>query len=132
MGTGFAEVARLYDWLASAIADYGLPEALQYDLHIVAEEVVTNVAKHAFPPGQAQAFLVRVTKRTDEVELFVQDSGQPFNPVRAAMPPRAQSITDIIPGGWGIGLIRHHCQDIQYDRQDGQNRLTLRFPLKQA
>lgn len=122
-----ADLARLYPWLEDAAAT--LPPALRNGMHVALEEVVMNVAMHGFAPGQAGEITIRLCRAPDSAALVVEDSGHAFDPTAAAAPARATSLEEAVPGGLGLTLLRHYCRDIAYERVDGRNRLTLRFPL---
>ncbi len=58
------------------------PEPLHLDVDraihagLIANELVTNAAKHAFPPGEPGEVLVRLRPVGDRVELQVRDAGK--------------------------------------------------------
>jgi anti-sigma regulatory factor (Ser/Thr protein kinase) len=108
-------------------ATAGVPEAVRPGMQVVLEEVVANVARHGFPSGGTGEIEVSLTPDEAGFALVVRDNGAAFDPTKAPPRVRAASLLDDAVGGWGLGLIRHFCQDILYARQDGRNALTLRF-----
>jgi anti-sigma regulatory factor (Ser/Thr protein kinase) len=123
-----AELGRLYPWLESAGPAQEVPADLMRRLHVVLEEAVANVAMHAYPAGQPGEITVRLRGDPSGVVLEVEDAGVAFDPTAAPQRPRAATLPEATPGGWGLGLIRHYCSDIAYQRLGGRNVLTLRFP----
>jgi anti-sigma regulatory factor (Ser/Thr protein kinase) len=121
------DLARLYSWLDAAAAEQGLPATILYGMHVALEEAVANVAKHAFPPGEYGDIAVTLRREPDAALLEVEDRGRAFDATAAALPARPASLLDAEPGGAGLGLIRHYCHDLRYERLDGRNRLTLCF-----
>jgi len=120
------EVARLYTWLDGAIGE--LPAPLRNDMHVALEEVVMNVAFHAYAPEQEGEVAIALTLAPEEAVLVVEDEGQEFNPVSA--PPGKPEGRQEEPGGLGLVLLRHHCRALEYERRAGRNRLTLRFAIQ--
>ena len=53
-------------------------------------------------------------------------------PARALSASEAARLEEAVPGGLGLRLMRHYCQDMSYQRNGGMNRLTLRFSLASA
>jgi serine/threonine-protein kinase RsbW len=126
LDSGSAEdLARLHPWLDAAIAS--VPVAMHYGMRVALDEVVMNIAMHAFPPGGSGEITVRLLVSPDTAVLFVEDSGRAFDPSALPIPlPRLD------PGGLGLTLLHHYCRDIVYRREGEQNRLMLRFPLPPA
>jgi anti-sigma regulatory factor (Ser/Thr protein kinase) len=130
ISTEAADFTRFYAWLAEALAGREIAEGVLYKLHVAAEEAIMNVAKHAYLPGAFGEFSVRLSLSPEQAVLRIEDAGRPFDPVTAPMPNRPASLEDAKPGGLGITLMRQYCPDITYERAQGRNRLTLRFPLE--
>ncbi len=126
IGTGPEELARLYGWLEAEAAPFGLPPALGNAMHVALEEAVLNVAMHAGAPG---GVTVRLSVSDAVAELVVEDRGEAFDPLAAAPRALPASLEAARPGGLGLRLLRHYCRDIAYAREDGVNRLRLRFAL---
>ena len=102
-----------------------MPDALLGRMQVVLEEVVANVARHAYPPGRPGPVQVVFDADPEKTSLTVTDSGLAFDPTAAPLP--APDPTRL--GGWGLGLIRRYCPDMTYIRRNGHNRLTLSFSL---
>jgi serine/threonine-protein kinase RsbW len=119
IGTGAQDLARLYPWLDEAAKPYLLPPQLLHAMHVALEEVVMNIVMH----GQAEETVAVMAEFTPETaSLCIEDSGPAFDPTAAPSRPAT-----LEPGGAGLKLLRHYCQDIAYERRAGRNRLTLRF-----
>ena len=101
-------------------------------MHVALEEAVMNVAMHAYAPDLEGEIVVTFAVNDASAALTVEDAGPPFNPVAADAPDPHVRIQSDVPGGLGLTLMRHFCQDIGYERVDGRNRLTMRFPLPSA
>jgi len=128
IGARAAEVQRLYPWLDAAIA--ALPAQLRNDMHVALEEAVMNVAFHAYGPDEAGEVAIALTLGEAEAVLVVEDEGKAFDPVAAPPRKKLESLETAQPGGLGLVLMRHHCRALEYERREGRNRLTLRFPVK--
>lgn len=107
----------------------GIEAALLSRMHVALEEAVANAALHGFPAGRQGRITVRAERLADTLVLEVEDDGVAFDPTTAESPPPARSLDEVQPGGWGLRLIRIFAGSIGYERRDGHNRLTMRFPL---
>ena len=126
IGSGAEDLARVYPWLDEAIQPCRLPDALSHAMHVALEEAVQNVAMHAGEPE-----IIEVTFLLSEriATLVVADNGREFDPTAAPVTNPATRLQQGEPGGLGLTLLRHYCDDIRYERVGERNRLTLRFPL---
>jgi anti-sigma regulatory factor (Ser/Thr protein kinase) len=118
------DLDRLHPWLDDETAH--LPDVTRHAMHVALEEVVLNVATHAFPTGVSGKIEVSLCTAPDAVALIVEDPGPAFDPTTVPLPERPDPLE---PGGLGLALLRHYCKHISYDRSGEHNRLTLRFPL---
>ena len=98
-----------------------LPVGLRRDLHLVLDEVVSNVV-HSNPKSRTRVGLELAVDRGN-VTLEVIDNGKPFDPTRV-QPPRG-SILDRPVGGLGIHLVRGLMDTVVYARQHGSNHLVM-------
>lgn len=128
VSTVIADLARVYPWLDAVADAHSVPASLLPAMHVVLEEAVANVAMHAYPTGEVGEITVRLCRDTDTIVLTVEDAGVAFDATAVSLPDRAVSLQDATPGGLGLRLIRRYCPDMTYERRDGHNQLTLRFP----
>lgn len=102
-----------------------LPARAVYGIELVIEEVVMNLAWHAFPGRARRSAELCVTAGHDSVTLGFVDDGVPFDPSVAVVTTRPKSIEEARPGGLGLTLLRGIVKTFQYSRTNGFNRFTL-------
>ncbi len=129
IGVAIEDLGRLYPWLDAEAAARHVPAPTVQRMHVALEEAVMNVAMHAYGPGAEGEITIRLVASADAAAVVVEDAGPAFDPTKAEPRPRAASLDEAQPGGLGLTLLRHYCADIGYERAEGRNRLTLRFPL---
>ena len=124
-----AYLRRLCAGLQATAGDIGIEvdaEALSVCLDkavpmaLIANEVITNAIKHAFPAGPPGAILVSLRRRADKAELSVRDSGR-------GLPPDAGKA-----GTLGMTLIRLLTRQLDGAlsfASDGGTAVTVTFPL---
>jgi anti-sigma regulatory factor (Ser/Thr protein kinase) len=120
-GEGGAALDRLE---AVCRAD-GVPEEAVIELRILAEEVLTNVAKYAFGPGTIPALELSISLGEAETVLEFRDEGQPFDPLAVPVPD-LELPPELRPtGGLGLTLVRALADEARYERRGASNVLRL-------
>ena len=98
-------------------------EALIYDVQLAAQEVYTNVVRHAYakcPNGRVTASLaLKQSPRCLVIEF--QDTGRSFNPAEIPEP----NLRALQEGGFGLYLIRKLMDEVNYCSKPGNNRWRL-------
>jgi anti-sigma regulatory factor (Ser/Thr protein kinase) len=108
-------------------AGAGMAEAMQ--LRLVAEEIVTNIARCAWPEGEERQFLVVLEAVPGAEGLAVRlttiDDGAAFDPTAQRAPDIAADLEDRPIGGLGMFLVREMTDAQRYLRADGENRFCV-------
>lgn len=133
------EVSAAMGWFQSIAGDLALPESKSFDMQVCLEELMSNIVLH----GQSGTFSVSpstappiplsisltVDTHGDAVVMIVEDNGRPFDITQA--PPKVidQPLDEIALGGLGVGLVKSFATDLQYQRTEMGNRVTLRFAV---
>lgn len=117
-----ASLNRLLDRFDVLGRTLRLPVGLRRDLHLVLDEIVSNVV-HANPRSRATRLGLELTLDRGSVTLEVIDNGKAFDPT-LVQPPRG-SILDRPIGGLGLHLVRGLMDTVSYTRQHGSNHLVL-------
>jgi serine/threonine-protein kinase RsbW len=116
-------------WVQDAAREAGLPEEVSAGLDHALHEAVENVVRYAWP--DVAGHRIRIVFRCDgtQVEVEIEDDGRPFDP-RSVPPPMAPaSLESLVPGGYGVAMMRHFTDEVLYRRDGALNRLTLRRSL---
>lgn len=94
---------------------------------VVFEEVVMNVAMHAFDDAAPHRVALHAAPHgAGGCELVFEDAGRPFDPTAPALPERPRGLTDAPEGGLGLVLLRRLASAVSYERLPaGLNRLRV-------
>ena len=122
---GTRQLGSGLDALEGALRGARLPEETVLDLRLVAEEVLTNVAKYGHDDAAEHWVRVRLELAAGEVTLEFADDGRPFDPL-AAQPPEVAPGVERPVGGLGLELVRSLVDAAEYARVGSENVLTLR------
>jgi serine/threonine-protein kinase RsbW len=102
-----------------------LPDDERAHLHLLVEELLTNLGKYGYDLGGAGQAELALCRDRERVMLAVIDDGRAFDPLAAPPPDLDQPVEDRPIGGLGLHLIRSLAEDARYERIDGRNHLTL-------
>ncbi|MFI0201641.1 ATP-binding protein [Streptomyces sp. NPDC016734] len=103
----------------------GLDKGATYRLRLAVDELATNVVMHGYRGGGGR-ITVRGRSGPDGVQIVIEDSAPPFDPVEGRLPP-APGVPpqDRRIGGLGIHLALTSVDEFGYAHRDGRNISTL-------
>ena len=113
------------DRLEGLCRDGGLPGPTVLELRLIAEEVVTNVAKYGFAPGTTPTVELVVSLDEESAVLEFRDRGKPFDPLAQASPDLDAPLEERRIGGLGLTLVRAMVDEARYVREGPVNVLRL-------
>lgn len=111
------------------LGDVGLTPRVRTSVEVVIEEVVMNLARHAYANTAGQTFLLLASRQGEELLLQFIDTGRAFDPAAAEPPALPASIADAQPGGLGLTLLKRRTRSMRHERRDGVNWLNLTVAL---
>ena len=123
------ELGRMVAEVAGFCRDHGLAEEVEFDLDLALEELFTNSLRHGGCEGIAGAVRICLHRAPDGVWVEYADRGRPFDPLTAPSPDVDAALEDRTTGGLGVHLVRQTMSDIEYQREDGWNRVRMRRPF---
>ena len=113
----------IMSFLDSQAEKLGLPARLNSRLHVAADEIFSNIARHS----HASHARVELHMAEGELTMIFTDDGAKYDPTAAEEPDVHASTDDREPGGLGIFMVKKMTRDMRYEHSDGLNRLTLVF-----
>jgi len=111
---------------------HGLPEAMCGTVEIVLAEALNNIVKHAYGGAEAGEIGLYTVLGSAGLTCTLSDRGAAMSSphLPAGRLPDTGAGAEALPeGGFGWFLIRSLTHDVQYAREQGTNRLTLRFDI---
>jgi serine/threonine-protein kinase RsbW len=125
LDAGPADVELARRAVVEFLAPFGLSPQAAYAVELVLEEVLMNIAWHAYEGQEPRQASVAVRIDRDEVLMCFEDDGRAFDPTRHEEEPPPATLPEARPGGLGLRLVRRHARHIGYQRLGGRNRLTV-------
>ena len=96
------------------------------ELNLGLDELFTNIISYGFDDESEHQIKFTLSKVGETLVVEVEDDGIPFNPLDAADPGVPRDLASIDIGGLGIHLMKKMVDDIDYQRIEGKNKLTLK------
>lgn len=124
-----SELARLRETVEYFIFESNLDALTGHRLHVILEELFTNVVKYSPKEGGwgegAQGMVIALVRKEDRVRIDFADDGAPFNPLTLPEPELDEDLEERPVGGLGIHLVRRMTERASYKRDGDWNRLQL-------
>jgi serine/threonine-protein kinase RsbW len=118
------EIAGISTALEEVMKTHSFGEEEILDTQLAVEEAITNVIVHGYEGREGEIVIAcRATKGI--VEIQIEDTAPPFDPLSLPEPDLTASVDDRKIGGLGIFLIRQVMDDIVYRHEDNKNILIL-------
>ena len=123
-------VAPAIEFVKNALEEAGYPLKAQARLAVIVDEIVSNVARHAYDAAAGNLTIsVAEDREGGTVEVAFVDEGMAFNPLDVPLP---DVTTDAgRKGGRGLLIVRRFADDITYERKNGKNILCVRICMGQ-
>jgi serine/threonine-protein kinase RsbW len=106
-----------------------LPIEIVYKVHLILEEVLTNIIKYAYKDTIKHDIIIEMILKENELVLEFEDDGEEFDPLGAPVPKNRESISESAVGGLGIHLVKQMVDGIEYRRYNDRNILRARIGL---
>ena len=124
-----SELEGVMNFVSDLCLRNSIPPETEYDLNLALDEMITNVAKHAYPGGGEHHFTLQISVNNEEFLARIEDDGIAFNPTEHPTPDLEAPLEKRKEGGLGIFLVRQIMTSIEYQRVAGKNHVTLRKKL---
>jgi anti-sigma regulatory factor (Ser/Thr protein kinase) len=116
---------------AMELAEHGAEEAglspkAAYGLQLAVDELVTNVALHAYEErGLTGEIGLRLEITPESLTFAIEDTGEPYDPRTRDVPDLDKPLEDRQVGGLGIFLAMKSVDEFRYERDGNKNRNIL-------
>lgn len=125
------DLERVSQRVGDLVAAHRLPSKVVFDLHVVLDEVLSNIIKYGCKDGLTRKIQVRLTVSNHVVKAEIEDDGPAFDPLSMPPPKLDVPLDERKVGGLGIHFMRNLMNDVTYSRVAGRNRLILEKSLEE-
>ena len=124
-----SELEKVMSFVSELCLQNSISPDTEYDLNLALDEMISNVAQHAFPQSEEHHFSVQISLSNKEFLARIEDDGVEFNPMAHPLPDLDAPLEQRKEGGLGIYLVRQIMTSVDYQRIEGKNVVTLRKKL---
>ena len=116
-----AGMASAFETIAATVGELGFPEAASHRLAVILDELCSNMIRHDDTLTDSDSFAIDVRRDGTLIVFTITDPGQPFNPFEHVHAEKPEI------GGHGISLVKGLSCGVEYTREDGRNKVTVRI-----
>jgi anti-sigma regulatory factor (Ser/Thr protein kinase) len=120
-----SEIRRVGELAERFGADNQMSEEDIMSVNLVLDELVSNIIENAYEDAAEHQIEVTLALDGDALTLRVEDDGREFDPLLKPPPDLDLPLEERPVGGLGIHIVRTVMDDVQYERRDGRNILTM-------
>lgn len=131
LGATVENISRVTEFADEFLEELDCPLKSRMQLDIAIDELFGNIARYAYEGKEGEATVRLVWCEKDgTVELSFIDRGIPFDPLKQEEPDITLSAEERAIGGLGIHMVRKNMDGMEYEYEQGQNRLTIRKKIR--
>jgi len=124
-----SEIAR---FVRQGAGEAKIPTGDLQKLDLVLEELLLNVANHAYPDGVGSVEVGYTVLEPGRLRVEFCDTGKPFNPLEAAAPDLSEDVEKRKVGGLGLLLVKSLTHNVRYQRDTYRNIVSLELLAARA
>lgn len=121
------EVTNVIADICSWLSEHGVPRDVAQELELVLAEALNNVVEHAYLYREDGEIEITIQLTPDLMTAQITDFGQKFDgpPPLREMEVEKMALEELPEGGFGWNLIRTLTDNVEFQRLDEKNQLTL-------
>jgi len=89
------------------------------DIQLAVDEACTNTIIHGLKEDRSKTFQLVIQWKTGEIEIFIHETGVPFDPKEVPDPDLKAPLEDRAIGGLGIFFIKELMDKVEYKIGEG-------------
>jgi anti-sigma regulatory factor (Ser/Thr protein kinase) len=124
------EIQRFQDEFAQFAAEKDIDTSTVRDLHVVFDELLSNIVRYAYLDDEAHQIEVEIDASTGRLKITIVDDGIPFNPLEVDTPDTSLPLEERQIGGLGIHLVINIVDELTYERDGDRNIVVLKKSLE--
>jgi anti-sigma regulatory factor (Ser/Thr protein kinase) len=126
-----SELKALHQHLKNWGEDISLPEISISRINICLDELFTNIVSYGFKDDLEHIIKFTLNLDNQLVIINIEDNGKPFNPLEKMDPDFPENVESAKIGGLGIHIIRKLMDNVSYEREQGNNKLTMKKNIQE-
>ncbi len=120
-----SEIDRVIEEFSAFSKQHDLGAAVERKVSIALDELLNNIISYGFEDTEGHVIKLSVDYNGERLRITTRDGGIPFNPFDQKRPDTALSVEERKAGGLGVLLVKELMSDMNYQRQQDTNVVTL-------
>lgn len=120
-----SEILQLDEFLEKLSEKWEAVAKHSFNINLALEEAVTNVINYAYKDKNEHLINLDFSLEDSELKITITDDGIEFNPLLKEDPNTELSLEERKIGGLGIFFVKKIMDNIDYERINNKNILTL-------
>lgn len=98
---------------------------IAFTIRLILEELILNAVDYGTEDQSTEVHL-NLLSEADAIRIELKDNGKPYNPLEEAPAPDFESDVEDRPiGGLGVHLVKQLSDELEYQHEDGFNKLII-------
>ncbi len=114
----YANIEALLAFVAQASHLVGFDCTAADGIQLAVGEACSNIIKHGYGGEGSGEIICTCWSQATALAVILRDWAPPFDPTAQPMREPADPTRRLIPGGWGIFLMRHFVDELYYWREN--------------
>lgn len=131
LGNRVEELTKMETFLEELGTDWNLPMPLVLNLNLALEEAITNIMFYGYDDEESHTILIEFSRTDNQLTIHIIDDGHAYDPTARPDPDITLAAEDRPIGGLGIFLIKKIMDQVEYERKENKNYLTLNKRIEQ-
>ncbi len=120
------ELSQLGPFVEEVSEVYGIAPDVSFQLNLALDEALANSVSYAYPEGTEGSIILEAEMKDGNIMFRIIDMGTPFDPTKGGGDVDiGLSVEERPVGGLGIFLIKQMMDEMNYERVNNKNILTL-------
>ena len=119
----FASLDNIRTFFSEGAKEAGLTDKSQFDIQLATDEAASNIIDHAYGGEDKGTIECSYKVFDDRLELFLRDSGKPFDPKDVEIPDLTTDVCFRKPRGLGLHFIRNLMDEVNFSFDESKGNL---------
>ncbi len=128
----YANIDVLLAFVIQASHMFGFDGTAADEIEAAVREACSNIIRHGYGGEGRGEIVCTCALHAAALHIILRDQASPFDPTAQPMRNPADPTRRLIPGGWGIFLMRHFTDELHYQRENELSNVLILIKHKES